>query len=477
MVKKLSTDGYADVLIGLQHGDEGKGRFVDGIAQNYDGFVRYNGGANAGHTVEVNHHTIALHQIPSGVHHPKKKLYIGPHCVVNLEKLCAEICDVERAGLSVLPRLRISSMASVIQPGHIVRDRCTMGSVGTTGNGIGAAYADQSLRVDGNRELDVRLGELLIDTEIAFQMIQANLQMELERNNIKDYDVAGEMNRLRVSFEKVRRCIDWDPLFLLKEIRSGMRLLLEGAQAWGLDKTFGTKPYVTSSNTGVQAAFLSTNIPVEFKRHAYGVAKLIPSRVGHGPFASEFGGALSERHCMEDGGKKHTKEFEKNLFGERINYLLKTGDPFAVGIALRLLGNEYGASTGRPRRLGALDLVQLKYAVDSNGIDSVFLSKADCLRDFSRTKEPGIPVVTDYETNAGILPYMPTTKEELRWVRTHQELHPAFTADIANAREERDLPPQLHEFLGALQNRIGADIRAVGVGPAREQVVHLNGFK
>src|SRR3989338_8562784 len=132
MAKRSPSDGCADVVIGLQHGDEGKGRFIDGMAENYDWIARYNGGANAGHTVEANGHRLALHQIPSGVNHPDKKLYIGSQCVVNLEKLCNEIDEVERARLSVKDRLRISSQASVVQPSHILQDKATMAAIGTT---------------------------------------------------------------------------------------------------------------------------------------------------------------------------------------------------------------------------------------------------------------------------------------------------------------------------------------------------------
>ncbi|MBI5793908.1 adenylosuccinate synthetase [Candidatus Uhrbacteria bacterium] len=474
MARRFPGDGYADVLIGLQHGDEGKGRFVDGLADLYDIFVRYNGGANAGHTVVVHGKSLALHQIPSGVHQLNKKLFIASQCVVNLEKLCAEIDEVEKAGLPVLGRLRISSQASVIQPGHIIQDQITMGAVGTTGNGIGAAYAAQALRMNLDRRLDIRLGDLLHDTERSFEMIKQNLEADIQQYGIPGFDVEGTMNRLRQCFERVRGCIDTDPLYLIKEIRGGMRILLEGAQAFGLDKTSGVTPDVTSSNTGVQAAFLSAGIPVEFKRYAYGVAKLIPSRVGHGPFVSEFGGGRSERHCMEDAGKRHTRDVESQLFGNRIHELLQSDDPLEVGIALRMIGGEYGASTGRPRRIGMLDLMQLKFAIALNGIDGIFLTKADQLVHFSKTRPNLIPTVYSYSMNGERIASMPTTKSALQLATPNVRYYPSFPQDISLIRDPGDLPNELRNVLAEVEDSVEARILAVGVGPGRDQVVHLS---
>jgi adenylosuccinate synthase len=293
-------EGTADVVIGLQHGDEGKGRFIDNLAERYDWIVRYNGGANAGHTVEVPGKQgrtvkLALHQVPSGVAHPKARLYIASQCVVNLPKLLAEIEEIEGAGLDVRSRLRLSSMASIVQPAHIVRDAASMKeSVGTTGNGIGPAYADQAARIDGNRRLDLRLGDLLEDPEGTFDAIRVNYLHECMRWGINAEDQVRQLDPMRRAFEALRHCIDPDPTLLVKELRRGMRVLFEGAQAVGLDKTYGATPNVTASNTGVQAAFLSGGVPVDFKGTSFGVAKLIPSRVGWGAFVSEYGGRRSE---------------------------------------------------------------------------------------------------------------------------------------------------------------------------------------
>lgn len=474
MAMRSSSDGYADVVMGLQHGDEGKGRFIDDLAVNYDWIARYNGGPNAGHTVEANGHKLALHQIPSGVNHPDKQLYIGSNCVVNLVKLCAEIDEVERAGLSVKDRLHISPKASLIQPSHIIEDMATMKDVGTTGNGIGVTYAHRSLRVEGNRQLDVQLSTLATDTEYAFGVIRRNLEIAKEKYDVS-IDVEAMLNQLRLAFDRVKDCIDRRPDLLRGEIRKGMRILLEGAQAFGLDQTYGITPDITSSNTGVAAAFQSTAIPVDYKRYAYGVAKMIPTRVGHGPFVTEFGGRRSEEYCMEEGGKKYNKEYEKKTYGHRLNELFLSDDPLEQGIAIRIDGDEYGASTGRPRRPGILDLQQLKYAIDVNGLDGIYFTKGDKKNVFSRMKGKAITIATGYALNGLPIDYVPADKNELSRVKPVITNYEAFSDDISHVRDSHHLPPQLLEVLRDTQDRIACRIIAVGVGPRREQVVQLNG--
>lgn len=475
MAQRAATEGHADVVIGLQHGDEGKGRFVDAMAAGYDLVARYNGGANAGHTYMINGHHYAGHQVPSGVNHPHIKLYIGAGCVVNMEKLCSELDEIEAAGLEVLPRLRIAGQASVIQPGHIVRDLATMQAIGTTGNGIGAAYADKPSRIEMDRLLDVRMGELLVDTDAAFRAIQRNLETELERYNVQGCDVKGTMHRLRICFERIKTCIERDPEILCKEIHRGMVALFEGAQSYWLSNTHGATPYVTGSDATVSAAFNSLNVPVDYKGKAYGVAKLIPSRVGAGPFPTEFGGSRSETYCTMEGGKRYTKDVERELYGHRIHELLQSDDDLDVGIALRIVGNEYGASTGRPRRLGKLDLMKLGSAVRSNGLDGLYLTKADRLTDFAQTHDHVIPVATGYRMNGDIITHVPTTTYELHRVSPIIEDFPAFTEDISETRTIDDLPEELLLLLSALRDRLDCAILSVGVGPRRDQVVHLNG--
>lgn len=473
---KSSGSKTVDVLIGLQHGDEGKGRFVDGLIEEngYDTVARYNGGPNAGHTIEFNGTKLALHQLPSGVHHPKAGLYIAALCVVNPEKLMREIEEVEGHGLAVRNRLRISPLASVIQPAHIIRDKATMGGIGTTGNGIGATYADAKARLEGDRQLDIRTAHLSENFRGTLANVRRNLVEESERLGVASaIDVDALMETFERNAEAMLRFIDSDPIALIKEWRRGNRILLEGAQAFGLDNTYGATPDVTSSNVGVQAALLSTALPPESVRRTIGVAKAIPSRVGYGPFPSEFGGKQSELYAMDQGGALHTEEWERNEYGDRIAEMLRSDDPLEMGIALRMMGGEYGATTKRPRRLGALDLVQLRYAIEANAIQEVYLTKVDRLTDFAGTADGTIPVVNTYLRDGHNVEYMPTTNDGLSAVQA--AVHPleVFTQDLGDCREADKLPHQALAFLHDVEQRIGATIRKIGVGPRREQMVAM----
>ncbi len=467
-------EGYADVIMGLQHGDEGKGRFVDNLANDYDWIARYNGGANAGHTVEANGITLALHQIPSGVNHPGKKLYIGALCAVNIVKLLNEIREVEAAGLSVRDRLYISSQASVVQPSHILDDNYNMGSVGTTNNGIGPMYGAQKRRVaEGGRRVDVRLGELVTDTEAAFSIIRINLQMAAEEfgMSMTAEQIESAMQEMRVAFEALKNNIDDNPQRLTNEIRNGARVLMESAQAWGLDNTFGVTPNVTGSNVGVAAAFLSTGVPVDYKRQAFGVAKLTPSRVGYGPFVTELGREDSEKYCMEDGGKKHTKEWERAKYGDRVNELFHSDTDFDVGIATRMDGGEYGATTKRPRRMGEFDTNFLKYGIGANGLNKLFLTKGDKLPIHGKTNRGTMRIATHYQSNDRDIDYVPTTDAALRAAKPVYAEYDAPTEDLSAARRSADLSSQTKAILRAIQEQTGCDILEMGVGPERDQKV------
>lgn len=480
--------GRADKFMGLEWGDEGKGRFVDLVADRYDIVARHNGGPNAGHSIQANGHEIGLHQVPSGVCYPGKKLYIASGCVVDMPLLLQEIREIEdRAHMEVRSRLRISAQASIIQPHHILMDKAMMGSVGTTGKGIGPAYGSQGLRVDGDRRVDIRIGELLDDEEESFSIIERNLRAEIERlrsqclTDDKEriaqltnaFDVETKMNELRLAFSHLRPLIDQDARYLLKQMRKGMMVLLEGAQAFGLDKTYGAPPYVTSSNVGVGAALNSTGIPPEYMRHTYGVAKLTPSRVGYGPFVGELGGKQSEDHCMADEGKKHTREVERVLYGNHLDDMLASGDPLQTGIAIRIKTGEYGVTSGRARRLGVSDFRHLEAAADINGIRGLFLSKLDVLQLYSQTKDKSVPFVSGYELDGHEIDYVPTSANALGKVTpvyTHMQ---AFGDDLSNIRDRSQLPTEALAMIEKIEEQTGVPVLGVGVGPKREQYVPL----
>jgi adenylosuccinate synthase len=483
-----SVKGYADLFLGLQYGDEGKGRVVDLVSSQYHIIARHNGGPNAGHSVQANGHSVALHQLPSGVSNPEQELYIGHGCVVDIEALDSEILEVESAlGTNIRNRLRISAMASVIQPHHVLLDRATMRNIGTTGKGIGPAYAAQAQRMEQDRRLDLRIGDLLANPKEAFATMRMNAATEMERIHsgvyshdrdeakriVADYGPLKRMAAIEQAFERLRPSIDIDPLYLCKQIRRGMRVLLEGAQAFGLDRIYGTPPYVTSSALGSGAALHNAGIPPEYLRHSLGIVKLIPSRVGYGPFVSEFGGSASEEHCMHDGGATHNRQKERELFEHHLQDMLASGDPLQVGQALRVMTNEYGVTSGRPRRLGSLDLVQLQTAAKLNGITGIYCTKLDVLSLFSCTQDKGIPYVSSYAIEQISVPFAPSTETLLRSVTPQEQISPAFSEDISNVRSADALPQEAHALLKSIEEGVEVPILGTGVGPSREQFIFM----
>ena len=461
--------GYADVLVGLQYGDEGKAKIIDLLTPDYDIVARFNGGANAGHTIVTDAGKFTLQQVPSAVTHPSLSLYIGSGCVVNPEKLIKEIEELERTGLSVRPRLRISPRASLVQPHHILIDRLTSGEVGTTKNGIGMAYADRARRMHRGAIVNMRLGDLLGSLDEAIERARYNLSVAA-----KEYDVAEPGPEVIQAFAEACKIIapmvSRDPQILVNSVKRGARVLFEGAQSVMLDVQRGTVPFVTSSSTLVGAAYTGGDLPPTYHRKSIGVAKLLMSRVGRGPFASEFGGDRSESYCMEDGGAKHTREFEKQSYN--VPTSLRSQDPFEVGCALRMLSHEYGTVTGRPRRMGALDLVQLREVVVDNGIDELYLTKADLLRHFVDTSAGTIPVVTGYvlpEGDAALaIPVTLKNFADLKPVYTHYE---GFSESIEGVRAFEALPKPLCKLLLDLEAFTGAQVVGIGTGPKRDELI------
>lgn len=466
----MNTPGYSDVLIGLQYGDEGKAKIIDRIADEYDVIARFNGGANAGHTVKTKRGSVALKQIPSGIFSERADLYIGSGCAVNVQKLAEEIAMVQNdLSIRLGTRLRIADQATLIQPHHIHIDGSAGDVIGTTHNGIGPAYADRCSRMDGNRLLHIRLGDYLDAPAEVLDQVMQNLAHTLGVQS-SDLMVQQQIEELRKSFALIAPYIERDTLYLQNRVRKGCCVLFEGAQSYMLDVSRGTSPYVTSSNTGAGAPYVGGDLSPEFHRKTIGVAKVPMSRVGNGPFPSEFGGVESEGYCMEDGGKTHTREQEQSLDAAS---LLQSDDPFEVGIALRKLSGEYGTGTGRPRRIGALDLVQLRYSIRVNGVNELHINKCDLLREFSRTRQGTIPIVTSYDLRGQIIDYVPGTTRAHREVRCHTEQRPAFSQNIGAARTPADLPPELIALLEEIERTVDCKIAGIGVGPNREAHVSL----
>ncbi|MBX7138103.1 MAG: adenylosuccinate synthetase [Oligoflexia bacterium] len=442
--------GFADVLIGLQYGDEGKGRIVDAIARDYNIVARFNGGANAGHTVVVEGLNLALALIPSGVINQSASLYIGSGCVVDLAALAKEIQMVEAAGLSVRPRLRISPYTSIVQPHHIFLDRAFSSDIGTTGNGIGQAYADRALRMIAGELLNIRCIDLLQNEFSVVEQMLRNLE-----NATKLYPSIERPKRsvivqtISEAIELVRPLITTDPLYLSDAVEKGASVLFEGAQSYELDVARGIVPYVTASHTCAGYAYTGGDVPPKFHRKTIGVAKTIMSRVGKGPFASELGGTRSEEYCMAENGRRHNRDYEKKSYDAE--KLLKSDDDFELGIGLRMVCGEYGTRTGRPRRIGVFDLEQLKKAVRANYIDELYLTRCDLLEHFRRTKRAEIPLRTpgSSDTNGTSIAF------ENAW-------------ELQNAQS---LPRELEKLVTMTEQSCGVTVRGIGVGPERSQLI------
>lgn len=465
------TTGFADVLIGLQYGDEGKARVVDYLADNYDIIARFNGGANAGHTIETKEGgKVALNQIPSAIFYPDKILYIGSGCAVNMEKLAAEISKVESLGVKLRGRLKVSCQASIIQPHHLYMDVLMGKGVGSTKNGIGPCYADKAFRMDGEQLLNIRLGDLMEDPEKYFSIIEKNLANAIQKYNLQVSNPSEDLQKLKENFTAIKDCIELDTLYIQKKVENGAKVLFEGAQAVMLDVTKGSVPYVTSSNTIAAAAFSGGDLSPEYHRKTIGIAKAVMSRVGHGPFASELGGAKSEEYCMSEDGTKYTRDIEN---GYNLEELISSEDEFEIGKAMRILSGEYGTVTKRPRRVGNFDLVQLNYAIRMNGVTELVINKCDILREYSRTAKSKIPLVTSYELHGENIDYVPGSVSAYYKVKPVIEELESFDMDITALKDFDSLPEALKNFLSKVQTHCNCKVMGIGVGPEREQFVTL----
>jgi len=462
--------GYADVLIGTQFGDEGKGKVVDRVVKDYQLFVRYAGGPNAGHSMQVRDKKIILHQVPSGIFSPSAKLYIGSGCALNLEKLLNEIEEIKNLGISLHGRLKISDRAAVICPVHQELDAIFGKGIGTTSNGIGPAYAARAQRSEGSLQTHIRVAEIIDNPNDAKEMMISNYLGLRGRTGVEPKGEIDEAaKKILVAGEKLKKYISRDPLYLKREVDRGYNVLFEGAQGAMLDIVQGTVPYVTATSTLAAQAYVGGDLPTKYNRKVIGVCKSIMSRVGNGPFVSEFGGKQSEVYCAE--GKKHGAEFEREKYD--IKKLLSSKNPFDLGIALRILGKEYGATTARPRRLGMLDLVALRNVCELNGVDELYLTKLDMLQDFSRTNLPGIPFVTAYHVDGCDNNTIPTLETEYRRVQPVITYFPPITEDLSNIRRYQDLPSSAKNIIQFIGEEAKCKIKGIGVGPEREQFIEL----
>ncbi len=420
------------VVIGAQWGDEGKGKVVDVFSEKADFVVRFQGGSNAGHTLVVNGKKTVLHLVPSGILREDSICMIGPGVVLDVEGLVQEITDLKNSGhLSNPKQLLISELCTVIMPYHKMLDACRENSpatlkIGTTRKGIGPAYEDRASR----RALT--FGDLFQP-----ETLRAKLELALtEKNalfekvyNEKAFTVDALEKWILEHAEKLKDYRSRDVSFAVhKAIKSGKRVLFEGAQGALLDVIHGTYPYVTSSSTIAGSACTGIGIGPTSISKVVGIMKAYATRVGTGPFPSEL----------------------DNEVGERI----------------RTVGNEFGSTTGRPRRCGWLDLVALRYSIRLNGITNLALMKMDVLSGLEK-----IAICTGYKLRGEILQDFPPNTADLELAEPVLEYMTGWKEDLARINNLKDLPRAAMNYIDFIGNHLATPIDVISVGPGREQTL------
>ena len=421
----------ATVLVGSQWGDEGKGKIVDLISEGFEIVVRYQGGANAGHTVEIGDQKYILHLIPSGILRENVICVIGNGVVIDPTALLEEIGLLKSNNIKVDGRLFVSQNAHLIMPYHKLLDSINESGdnkIGTTGRGIGPCYIDKYARKG------IRIVDLLNRTDLE-KKIRANLK---EKNEFlqKMHSHAGlDVDKIVKEYLEFDSAIDKYikdvPSYLNQSLDNGKSVLLEGAQGTFLDIDHGTYPYVTSSNPTSGGACTGSGIPPTKINAVIGIVKAYTTRVGNGPFPTEL---------LDDEGEK-----------------------------LRKIGAEFGATTGRPRRCGWFDAFLVSYSQMINGITSVALTKLDVLSGFEK-----INVCVGYELNGKRLKSFPTNVEYLNNVKPIYETLDGWNTDITGCENFTDLPKKTKEYLDFIAKHSGIKIDIVSVGPKRKQTFYVD---
>lgn len=417
------------VVVGAQWGDEGKGKLVDVLAERADLVVRYQGGANAGHTVVIGDSQFILRQIPSGILHPQVTCVIGNGVVLEPENLFSELDQLHLRGIKTEGRLFVSDRAHLVLPYHKLLDAASERSqkLGTTGRGIGPAYEDKygrrGIRVTDLRRLECA-GSLLAD-----RVGRANRLLEMmgsgERARLEDHLSLLE----RLAPRLVPLAADTG-LLVHRAIQEGRRVLLEGAQGALLDVDHGTYPYVTSSNTTAGGAAVGAGIGPTAVNGVLGVVKAYTTRVGNGPLPTEAGSPYGER--------------------------------------LRELGGEFGAVTGRARRCGWFDATVVRYAARVNGLTGLAVTKLDVLDSFDE-----IPVGVAYRLDDEECQEIPAEVGVLGRVQPIYENHRGWNQPTGAARRLADLPSAARAYLDRLEKLSGVPIRYVSVGTRRDQIIEV----
>ncbi|HVS04299.1 MAG TPA: adenylosuccinate synthase [Thermoanaerobaculia bacterium] len=417
------------VVVGMQWGDEGKGKIVDLLCPAFDAVVRFQGGHNAGHTVRFGDRHFSLHLVPSGILRPQMQCVLGNGMVVAPDAFFSEVERLEGMGVSVAGRLFVSDRAHLILESHVALDgqrEAAAGKqrIGTTVRGIGPAYETKAAR------LGLRVGDLGSD------LLEERLRAQLVRIEAELVALGGQPVGHPVHLAD--RCRDWaerfapfrrDTVHLLHQwIRSGKRLLFEGAQGSLLDVDHGTYPYVTSSSAVAGGACTGTGVPPARIDGVLGVLKAYTTRVGGGPFVGEQQGEAGEY--------------------------------------LRKRGNEFGTTTGRPRRCGWLDLVAARYASRLNGVDCIALTKLDVLDSFAE-----IPVCMGYRYRGEVLRSFPSDLRVLEAAEPELKVLPGWRRETVGVTELASLPAAARDYVAFIEQELEAPVGVISTGPRREETV------
>lgn len=420
-------------IIGAQWGDEGKGKIVDLFTQNADVVVRFQGGNNAGHTVVVNGEKTVLHLVPSGALHPKKLCLIGNGVVVDPEVLLEELHGLKQRGhLLDDSLLKISEEAHLIMPYHKSIDQARerlrgKGKIGTTGRGIGPAYEDKVARI-GIRFIDLLEEETFRD-KLKHNIQEKNIYLKaiLKEKTLDFNEIHGTYCGYR---ERLARYVTDTTLLLDREIKAGKRVLFEGAQGTLLDVDHGTYPFVTSSNTVIGGVCTGAGVGPRNIHQIIGISKAYATRVGSGPFPTELKGPEGEKLKQE--------------------------------------GDEFGATTGRPRRCGWFDAVGVRHAVRLSGMTGMALTKLDVLTGFQK-----IRICTAYHLAGETHKEFPSSLRVLQHAEPVWEEMNGWNDSISGAKKLTDLPENARRYVRRLEEIIGAELILVSVGPGREQTIVL----
>lgn len=417
-----------DVVLGMQWGDEGKGKVVDVLTPGYDVVARFQGGPNAGHSIHFAGKSFVLHTVPSGIFREEASNIIGNGVVIDPVILMDEISQIEATGIDCSKRMKIAKRANLILPTHRILDAANEAAkgkskIGSTLKGIGPAYTDKIART-GLRIGDVNSSEF----KSRYEALKKSHLATIANLGFTDFDIAEYEAKWFEAIEQLKKFEFIDNEVVVNNyLKADTAILAEGAQGSLLDVDFGTYPFVTSSNTLCAGACTGLGVAPSSIGNVYGIFKAYCTRVGAGPFPTE-------------------------LFDQ-------------TGETLRQIGHEFGATTGRPRRCGWLDLVALKYTVMMNGATSLIMMKCDVMNDFDTVK-----VAVGYELNGQQIDWFPYEANDVEIKPIYKEFK-GWKCDVTKCRTYEELPAELKDYIKFIEDYCGVPVNTVSVGPDRSETI------